>query len=470
MLNKSSIESAAQYSAVLASKNISLYAIGGTPLANLVQTTRAAGSQQIIDITRPDFRLQEYLDSVLYMANTKDKLLEGSPHDFAMDELLAVLSTSVAGHFSNVRNKIKPDIISFVEEVNAVLAATDNEDISKKFEVKVWRPIAPIANGTIAPYYEVCLGNTTSLPSRVKLDVRLPDFTDVQIKETMLTLNPAADIDIVEWMAAKGSVFFTNVWENVFQVKENTPWHTLGDVFDTEDGADYALAIFLLANKLHDNPPEGTNMSLSAFNASMLDYRNQAAQYLDVYNRRYELTNSAGILVKNITDRTVVVFETVYKQWIDKGGRNEALFGLALRDGVRDFNALNINENAQMYLDEWARFVSGARVANKLNKFTITREALLSVFVKQFSPNDALLRAFKSMVNEINEKDIDNMWNLSKHLICNTVYCATDSEVILDDFEAISAESPDMDAREVAALVMLKYITRWIASQISVSA
>lgn len=466
MLTKNSLEIAAQYASTAGQRGVSLYAMPGTPLANLVQATRASGSTQMIDISKPDFRLQEYIDNVLYMSNTRDETLGGSPHDFAMDEMITLIGTSVAGHFSNVRNKVKPDIVTFVENMKVAVDGVNNEDITKQFEVKVWRPIAPIANGTITPYYEKY---AESKYSKVDLSVKLPNKTDVEIKELMLTLNPTADIDIVEWMAEMGSTFFNNIWETVFQVNPNTNWHYLEEVFaDKEAAPNCALAIFLLASNLYDNPPEGTNMSLSSFNTYMTDYRNQAALQLINYADRYNVAVRNDILVKSSQNRLISVYEPVYKKWIDEGGRNEVLFGLSLRDGIPDFTKNGINANAQAYLEEWARFVSYTRTANKINHFTIVRDLLVSVFVKQFSPNDALLNAFKNEVNKITEKDVSDMWGLAKHLICCTVYCATDAEIILNDFEAIQAESPGMDPREVAALVMLKNLARWGSSQIQV--
>lgn len=467
MLNKKSLISAGQTAAMLSEKGYSLYAVPGTPLAALVAATRAAGSERTVDITGSNDKFNEYIDGVAYMANTKDATLGGSPHDFAMDEMIATLVPNVARHFNVLKNVIIPDITQYVETVQSSLDAVDDSDITKHFEVKVWQPIAPISNGTIESYYSK---HTDNPVMEVMLNIDLPDLTEVQIKETMLTLNPSVDKDIVEWMVVKGSAYFNNVWRNIFQVKDDSPWKTLAQAFNSgEESTDNALAVFLLANKLYDNPAEGVNLSLSNYNTAMSSLRNQASVFLANQSERYNSSIRNNVLVRSIIDKKIIVNEVVYKAWIQEGGLNEALFGLALKDGIPNFSKDAINENAKSYLENWAKYVSYVRAANKINRFTITTKLMKSVFVEQFKPDGSVLSCFDNMLNEVSEAETNNLWNTCKRLICRTVHANTDAETILSDIESIQQDSPNLNIREVTALANLKYITRYISSQIQIT-
>ena len=302
--------------------------------------------------------------------------------------------------------------------------------------------------------------------------------------KTMKSGMKSADAAIDEWVSLKGMDFFQNIWENVFQTKQSELNEVRPVTFSTfsecpVEGADNSLAIFLLANNLLDKPLEGTEMSLTAYNRMIVDFRNQAAARICRIMDMCDSNTKNEVLVRSVDGSKTVVNGNVYKKWIADGGDNDVLFGNSLQPSPH-FTVGNINEIAADLKRKWASHAGITATIESNRRFTRVKSIMLKEFNRQMQEmadthaaaplkKEEIVQRFADQLEDLRTSDIDDLWGTCLRLVCRARFFHTDAECILEVMDRVKKESPECNPREAAAISVIEYIAHWVWKQCRVT-
>lgn len=479
MLTREALEAALPLATRLDEKNVFLMAVENTPLEALVRATRSDimpakpvptdGSRPMMDV-----------EGILYMANCKDRLTGICDHDEALDRWVDIAVTGVRGHVDFARNTVSAAVTDLVDRVNEALRSLSPSTLLG-MEVKVHSSPAPLDLAQLENSIERFAAQS---PAEPRLSARLPVLPYTELLELMGSGAGGVDKEVQAWLAIKGETFLTSLWEAVFTQSpvalnaRAVSFNTF--VQDRENGVDNALAIFLLARKLVEQPIEGVEMPLQAFENLMAEFRNQAALRLKYALEENVRIVKNGELVRFSDARVSVVNEKVYRPWIEAGGDNEVLFGNQLQP--RPFMMQrDLDDNAVALKAAWTRHAVLTATVENNRRFSRTKEILDQQFraqLKEITAEDAIVQGnaelvlskFRSELAAAKEGELKDLYALCLKLVCRSRFPHTAAEELLSTIQRIQCENPKVDVREAAAVAVLEYIAGWVATQFKVRA
>ena len=476
MLTVDSLNAAIPLTSVLDAKGLYLTPVPNTPLDKLVNATRSDRSF-VTPNAAGEFDISVY--DIEYIANAKDPALNISEHDRVADEIIEVVRNAVNEHMVFAKNVVAPAIESLVTDTMVTLKEMSPSSLLG-MEVVVYNPPRPLTNSSL----EDAVSKFRELPYDIPaMNLKLPDLTASEIIDLMASGSGNLDTDIKEWAAEKGESFFLNIWELLFQIKPATydrKQLQFADYLCGDLGIDNALAIYLLARKLADKPLPNTEMSIDAFNKTIVEYRNQAAARLCYAFDELTKIEKTGQLVRSTNDRVTVVNGSVYRKWIEAGGENEILFGNLL-DFPHATLVENINAKADQLKSLWNKHAAVTATIERNKRFTRTKEILQNVFYRQMRDihegeeatvgnRENIIKLFNEQLDRVREDELDDIWTLCLKLVCRSRFIRTDAERILLGIERVKKENPSISVREAAAVSCIEYTAYWLASQFVVKA
>lgn len=449
--------------------------VENTPLAQLVSATR---SDSNFVIANEDGSVTADVESIAYIANKADET-GASEHTHRIDEIAAVCIEAISGQINFARSVVAPVVDELVTRTNASLAEITPPSLLG-MEVIVFEEPAPILN----PGFESLVRRFQEVSyDSPKLEARLPDLTPAEILELLKVGTANIDRDIAEWAAAKGDVFFTSIWENVFQHKGGPETEVNSRSFRAwvehkECGLDHALAIFLLARRLFDGAPSGTEMELRKFEGVMAEYRDQAGARICRELDELDRINKLGLLIRSYTTTTVTVNQSVYRKWLADGGENEILFGNLLVEPVTT-TIEGINEKAGGLKAAWARQCTLVATVEANKRHLRVKELLSAQFRRQLQEVveeeraalgnlDFVQKRFDDELEDAVDADLDDLYGLALCLICKARFPQSSAYDILSGIERVKKANPTLDVREAASLSVIEYIAKWVAVQMQV--
>lgn len=474
MLTLEAIQSAQPLADRLDAARIVVLAAPGTPLEALTSGTRVDDHTGVVQAD--DGGYSANVQFIHAMANVQNDKLGANPHDVALNEIAEVAIPAVAAHVQFARTVVNPVVEDLVERVTRSLGE-DKIELALGAEVIVQETPAPLTNGSFDSMIRKFEGVPYAPPH---LGMRCPDQTLEEIKALMLTGSGSVDKDIQEWLAAAGDTWLLEVWENVFQIKPREPGYTGRRQFDEyiadkECGLDFSLAIFLLARKLFDSPLEGTVMNLNEHERLVADYRDQAAAALCRFVDQIDRNRKNGILVVGLSRLKITVDAEVYREWIEKGGENEVLFGNALRS--MPFTAVSdIDAQAAEMKAAWERHAALEDTVRRNRQFDRTRELFFHHFRAQLAEatedaqadlgnSELVLERFRQGLAAVREDDLDCLYTLATKLVCEARFPEKAALQILMGIDRNVKQNPHLDVREAATLAITEYVCEWIAEQ-----
>lgn len=476
MLSNEALQSALPLTSVLDDKKLFLVPVAGTWLEQLVGATR---SDPLMAPVGDNGERNIDLTTIEYLANAKDPVLKTCPHDQVMDEVTNICIKAVQGHIQAARSVVAPAVAELVEKTAANLREITASSLLGMNVVQIVAP-QPMQLQQL----QTAVSRFSDAPYDIpRLMLNLPDMTAKDIVAAMCTGAGTLDAAIEEWAAHRGETFFLNLWQSVFQIKHDGKLggkvKTFRDwVEDREDGLHNATAIFLLARKLCEAPPEGTEMALPVYEKAMAEYRNQAAGRLTRGFAELDRIKRTKQMVIRIEGATTYVNDVVYRDWIDAGGDNDVLFGNTLEEPSLA-TVDTINAAAERLRAKWARHAAFIATVESNRSFNRTKELLRRNFVEQMRAIDpgeeatignreTVIKLFDEQLETVRADDIKDLWSLCLKLVCRSRFYRSDAERILAGIERVKRENPSIDVREAAAIAVIGYVSYWVASQYKV--
>ena len=474
MISQKAIESSIPLAQEFLDKGMMIIPVENTPLAALTQESIPVYGTEVSD---QSVLFNNIGFNIEYTANQKQPGTDIIPHDVMLDDIVPVVADTVRRAVNHARTTVVPLVEDMVKRIQD---AADQLTPSALLgvEVIVFNPPKPLINSvfenTLAKYA------TISYDAGLTLPFALPELHSDDIRKLINTGSNELEKDIDEWLADCGESFLHTVWSEFFMLQKASNMHAYISQTKSNYGrsaidVNRLLAIHLIARNLFDNPPEGTNASLSTFNSIVAAIRDNAGTRLYFENQEYyDEIGKRKILIRSINGSKVTVNGEVYRTWINEGGENEILFGNSLM-ARPVMDVVTITEKKNEFINEWNRHCALISTAEANRKFVRMKEILLSSFRNQLIEDqdpelnrEAILRIFQEKLQAIRESDLECLYTLSLRMICQSRFPQTDAEEILLGINRVAKENPKLELREAAAIAVIEYIATWIAQQMKV--
>ena len=393
----------------------------------------------------------------------------------------------VQSHLSFAKNVVKPLITEFVESfterTNSLYVSPSDNLVIEKLDLPAPMLVSDLKD-LIDDYSKI----TYAAPEFVKFNA--PDMSIGEIIDLMKTGNKNADAAIDEWVATVGEAEIVQYYERAFgTVKGGYPRTQL--VSNQDCCWNSTLAIFLMASKLHNNPPTGTSMNLVDYNVAMGKIRDAAGSILTSIYEMFQSYVKTQTLIRTSFGNKLIVVTPVYNEWIESGGTDVLLYALMVT-GKRANFVSEVNAARVELMKAWELHSAMTISTERNRKFLTMRKAfydtMFDIVERNADPIFSHLKpegastdhiqmqeykTFKQKFEEcytyLREEDFVDIWKLAKHVVCNMLFYYTDAGQILDGIEDACKTNPDMEVDEAALLSTIAYVTRYVCNQMTIT-
>lgn len=480
MLRTSHINAAIQVTGKLDKMDYRVLPVVNTPLSSLNSDLPIAASIETNEFTpNPDFYVS--------CANLPTPGQDVSVYVANMESTARTLAGYVQSHLSFAKNVVKPLITEFVdsftERANALtFSPADNLSI-EKLDLPAPMLVTDLKD-LIDDYAKL---------QPISADFVIfnaPDLSIVEIVDLMKTGNSAVDEAIAAWVATVGEAQVVQWYDRAFgTVKGGYPRLPL---VSTQDACwNSTLAVFLMANKLHNNPPAGVTMSLVDYNVYVAKIRDMAGTTLAAIYDVYKGLLSTQTLIRTSFAGKMTVVAPVYEQWIADGNNDALLYSVLV--GNKRYNFVNeVNEARLELMNAWELYTAMTVKTERSRKFVSMRKAFYDTAFALVEQNANSVyghlkpegstqdhvqmqeyKVFKQKFEELHvnlrEEDFVDIWKLAKRAVCDMLFYYTDAGQILDGIEDACKTNPDMEVDEAALLSTIAYVTRYVCNQMTLS-
>lgn len=468
-----------------ADKGQVLSAAEGSPLAPMCRVSNPLNAM-IKDIGVDAFSIMEL---------SRQKQENGTAsHDERTEEAVNFAADIIRGNLQLARNVVNPIIKRAVENIeqavkdSAAQMAQPLTIVQHQYH-EVWNN--PILQGFVERYAD-------SPAFELQTRHGMPKLSSDQLEEHLQQGVSRFDSDLEKLVDERSGNWLVAIYQAAFQTDEGQSEMIDEGVPPIESllrnplrYADELVVVHCLARSFARSVPEGTTIELSVFRDWMSTLQSQSGRAIA---RVYELREKHArqkVLIRqwpplNIEfyrdqGATIVVNGEVYRQWLQEGGKPEALMGAAVTDKEENYQSLL--DKTEGYIKSWERQERIIRSEIRFNEFNRTVAALEKAiayeintyeFEQDADKGDAVKVGFhaklKELVKGLNAKQVDkhNLFGTVRNLICTIMFPRTEAERILCAIDAAAEENPDITIREAGFLAVIEIVSEWVACQINV--
>lgn len=499
MLRQESIQAAIDLAQELDRRGLGIVAVPGSEVATLVDASGCPIEKPAEFVNNIDELSRDYtpdVESIIrdssMTVTDKDGAPISTPHAETLEEKVVALADCIGPHLAYARNTVKPAVNEYHKRVSDALNALPTSATYNPTLVKVDLP-EPLQSPMILDAIGEFRGGT------VMQDVKRangPGLTGEEVIGHLTSGNAALDGEVGIWAQRLGADFFAMVWASAFsQVgMEGVQGRSFVSIVeDTETGADAALAVFLLARRLQDNPPEGTVSTLEEWRVTVGDLLVQAGIRMNHAVEDLQRAKGLQLLIKSVSadGQTIKVLAPVYDEFIAAGGHDAQIFGSVL-SGERRVYVPGIVEKASEYVLLWERqnrlltaALVNRRYADAQSLAIFKLEELLAENLSTYFPPEAfggavvdsintpivntVIQEAKSYIGSLDADRLEDLWAVATHVIAKIVFGYTNAYEILVGINRACASNPDLPTGEAALLSTIDYVIDYITmTQLSV--
>lgn len=489
----------------LSAKNIHLTARPSSLLGELMDLSTSFIAPKTTDapaiLSNPGYKnagsmldAEERANSVSGITGDFNKM---SQHSLKIAALAEDIAPHITSHVSFARNTVAPLVVEMAGKMEKYLQTAKPTDPTSLFEIVQGSIPALVTDESfVADGLENYDGLNVQLKS-INFTMAIPEESDFYAGLTQLSSQRLNEL-VADWLKTKEQdyikfVYIANFANSVYDYasfKKPVHEYLLGDAMGSSNNPyqilDNALAAYLIANRLFNDPQMAKGVSLGEYKAAIrnvIDYSGSAiVKALKTIRRQIEgnVIVSEAILSK----KRVVVNRVVYQSWLQSGGKPEVILGMLASGEVR-YSVASIEEIKDKLIRHWQNFVmlSQADIKGELHKrfkdyivseMTLSLEEL-SEMEQDFAHNcvDYKQRVMANVEKELehfNHRLMDDIQHLALHLVAKARFFFTSSYSILNEMAEVAKLNPEIDPREAALLSVINYVAEYLEGQIQVTA
>lgn len=468
MLSQSSIEASWALAEKLAKMGITLRAVDDSPLGVLVNISSAEaylyGQAQGVDHTPPD------IVSLLMSGSTSKNSLGEVQHDNAMAEAVKMVSRTLEYNLDLARNKVNPLIQEVMTSTQAYMDQSGSSTLSPLNIVPfylnpVWN--SPVLHSLVERYQNLPV---TDMPLR-SMSIPMPG----NMTEAAMTGAGAFDDEVTAYIASLPPDMPAAVWNAAFSATPVAGLNSLLSINGNGQG-DNALLMFLFSRRLFtSDAPEGVNMSAGEWSAYLSTITSQAGKAVCRFLEKRAMDNKYSNLIVTCPigarpTGDIVVNGEVYDRFLKEGGSPEVIFG-GISEQVRGYRELL--DKRDYFCKAWGRIYSLLQSTATSERYNALKEGLALAVAKVINrmsddespvPKIVLHERLRERMKHVKQKDMENLYLVSRKAICRVIFPHTDAEKMLLAIDDATRAHPEMEVREAALLAAIDFLSAWITS------
>jgi len=413
-----------------------------------------------------------------YIASLAQNVQGGTSNETfiqVLDKTATSVAKAVQSHLSYARNVVMPVISDLVVALELVQKELMQE-ASRDLKIVVQSIPAPLKAASLREHLQSY--RDARVYDRKSLRGSAREAGD--LRETVREAIPGLEEELTAWVNTLDDAFISSVWSERFMASGNWTGY--------ERTLDYDLLVYILAGRVVDNPSEGSEVSLSQWNTTANEIHVEAGRNLCAALARYDAAVQLGDMIVDYSDDSITVNEPLYKRWIDEGGDNASIMGATVQARVPTSIHV-IAENRVKYATDWARHLSMRASTVATRRFMMLRDRLSllvhtevrdhykqiyaawnpdeNTYIK-LEPYVRFQALLKEKVQTLKSVDFDDLWKLSRDVLCDTVFYFTDAKSILEYREHAFALNRDLSSDDADLLARIEYVVDYVFDQVNV--
>ena len=481
MLKNNTYLAALPFADNLASKGKTLVAKPNTPLSELVRLSNAGIVQFKVDSVESLRNFGQVLEATTH--STTDN---ASQYGLELDGYINDISKLVTSHISFAKNVVKPTVVQYAENLKQYLETNKLKPASGKFEVSTVDLSEIFLDNSFLDTLTAYEGKNILTPDANAV-LNLGPKTSEELLALVSTGRDRTDNLVKSWLAKQKPNFLECVWSNFFSaanVTRNEDYQDFGtlSVLNAFEACDVGLAILLISRKIYDDVQQ-TDMPLQAYQNFVVQLRDYAGAL--VYNslKKIDLLVKNKILVVEFrhTEYRAKVNGAVYRDWLEKGGSPEVIFGLLVSNNNIASQSL-IDEKASDLLKTWESYVLFHNTQESNKVFDYYKDYLiisLEMSYKDMSDEEKVIvetnpnffaivkKLADAEIETLRTSDMANVYEVALKIIAKCRYYYTSAFNILSDINEAGKVNPNVDVREAALLAAINYLSDYLANQVT---
>lgn len=411
----------------------------------------------------------EAYSSFVVAASTEPNPVTGySEFAARITETAQKAAAAVSSELFHARNTVKPLVDELTARMSERCSVLDSNPLTGIEIVRRSTPAVLLHPSLMASFGRARESAVDITPR----NFRLPVYEDNEVAPMLRTGAKDLDEAIAEHFAKKGEGWLSTMWKNVFTAMGEPSRDGLRTVVYGRGNVDVALFVFLIARQLWQNPIQEIDMSADVFEESMVHYRDQAAIALCNEIETLASEEKMGTLIYSNTKGRLEVWDKPYREFIIKGGSNEALLGFAI-SGDDFLSSDQLMEKKDLYSAAWARHETLNKATFENRRFNAMKEGLMIEYQymtqtsseEQFplALREPAMNIFREEVQGLRPDSFKNLAMTCMRLICRSRFPNMNSEDILEGIQTQMDNNPGIDVREAVSIVTIELIARFYA-------
>ena len=419
----------------------------------------------------------------------------GTSHDSIKSEYVEMVYSAVREHLNYFRTIIAPATKTLSEKLYAYLQK--QQPVSSQLKIEVLELPEPMRDDGFITQLKRFAGRPISRTLERLFQMEL--ISAEKILELMRTGNERKDKEISLWYARKGPAFFVEVWENVFAFNKERPGSkTLGDMlFDPYYRNDYALALYLLANKLSTEVMESPAMNLEQYRFIMDEIIASSAtamlEGLKVYEEdvvRDNVLIAGTYTTKSSQDvKVIYVHGASMRPWLQSGGTSEQLLG-CLAGGHNYRYVRDLQENKDTTTASYQMFLEISRKTEELTRGFRFRSRFRELVTEIEDPNEPgnisdmekaararypdfnniFFRKFDEELRNLPDSAIAQLDVAVTNVITRSRFFYTYANKYFNNMMETARANPGISNDEAALIATIEYVCAYAVDQLEVVA
>jgi len=413
---------------------------------------------------------------------------ENVGYEASLDTIINQLSNYVNAHIKFARATVIPEIKDYADNVQSALDVVSQKNPMSEFCIIVDDLPEFIDDYSLEDVINVYKDKIPLVPSKSSISFMINETeSDNSLLSLIKSGDESLDQAVNDWLVTlskDGSIkdILMEVWNNYFGNKRSYQELLSKSYFEQiRDG----IILFLMSRNLDNDATfiqEGNNLSKA--NSFIQEVRDFSGTTIARALEKIKHLKNSNILINEInSDKNIIhVNGDVYRDWLKEGGKHEALYGVLIsRETVS--TKISLVEKQDRFIAAWTTFSALYSARMKSSMFEQFKLILRNEFDKSLSdPTDeekdirqsdskyieTVTKLFEGFMNSLSYKDVDDVYGVCSNIICKARFYFTDAYKIVQGIEEACLSNKQLDIREAALLSTIRYVTDFVADQISV--
>ena len=420
-----------------------------------------------------------------------------SQYDMALDGYINDISGYVKKHLGFFRNVVHPNILEYMEKMNAGWSSYIPKQPGSDFEIIQLEGPTALYEGTLSRIAKDYEGNTQMVPPRQSL--MLGEKSKEELLELCSTGNEEIDASLANWFSNNHylemsyAIFFADLEKcncdtSILNLsggnwRTETFQHAALLALNPFDRLGVVLPAFIIASHLYSS-----EVDESADNMTVNTYREIASQIRDYTGAicamtfdAIENTEKQGNIVLDFSGANIVrVYGRNYKQWLSEGGSVEAIYGLIL-SSMKYYSKDMLDQHKERLEQMWNNHLAIFTTHEQQKSYIVFKELLRSTFLQMLDslseiekgvlerdPNyiDRAVAILNEELEYVSTRDMMDIYSVCMTLMTKARYYYTDSYQFFKTAHTATLTNPNIkDPREATLIATLDYVVTYVLDQ-----